>query len=145
LTINATYWIGAAIGSAATIVLLNGKFIAPTLGWRFAFGIGATLGLVIIFIRRYIPESPRWLMTHGDKENAEQVVREVEKEVREMTGTELPAPEARSAFACGFILRGTRFGRRWFIRTVRGRCWDYRSWRRRRFSTMRSFSRTRCC
>jgi MFS family permease len=100
LTINATYWIGAAVGSAATILLLNGKLIAPTLGWRFAFLIGAMLGPVIIFIRRYIPESPRWLMTHGDKEDAEKVVCFVEGEVREMTGRELPPPEGHPLSIC---------------------------------------------
>lgn len=93
LVINATYWIGAAVGSAATIVLLGGHFFSPDLGWRFVFGIGALLGVVIIFIRRFIPESPRWLMTHGQKEEAEKVVRDVEEEVKKVTGRELPEPE----------------------------------------------------
>jgi MFS family permease len=93
LIINATYWIGAAIGSGATIVLLNGYFVSPMLGWRFAFAVGALLGVVIIFIRHYIPESPRWLMTHGEEGDAENVVREIEKEIEKETRKELPPPE----------------------------------------------------
>lgn len=95
LSINATYWIGAALGSAATIVLLNGHLLPPDIGWRFVFAIGASLGLVIIFIRRFIPESPRWLLTHGEKEEAEKVVGQVEEEIRKESGHELPEPEGQ--------------------------------------------------
>ncbi len=83
LVINSTYWIGAALGAAATVFLLGGDLISPDVGWRFAFGLGALLGLIIIFIRRFIPESPRWLMTHGQEEEAERIVSEVEKEVEQ--------------------------------------------------------------
>ena len=93
LIINATYWIGAAIGASATIILLSGTLVSADLGWRFVFVIGALLGLIIIFIRHYIPESPRWLMTHGEKKAAENVVRQVEEEVRKATGRELPPPQ----------------------------------------------------
>ncbi|HMJ06065.1 MAG TPA: MFS transporter, partial [Chthoniobacterales bacterium] len=65
LMINGSYWIGAALGSGATLVLLDPRLLPVNLGWRLAFGIGATLGLVVIFFRRWIPESPRWLMIHG--------------------------------------------------------------------------------
>jgi len=95
LSINATYWIGAALGSAATIVLLNGHFLSPALGWRFVFLIGASLGLIIIFIRRFIPESPRWLLTHGEKEVAEKVVGQVEEEIEKESGRKLPEPEGQ--------------------------------------------------
>ncbi len=93
LIINATYWFGAAIGASVTIVLLSGTLVSARLGWRFVFIAGALLGLVIIFIRHYIPESPRWLMTHGREEEAESVVRQVEEEIRKETGRELPEPE----------------------------------------------------
>src|ERR1041384_4096304 len=73
LMINGSYWIGAAIGSAATLVLLNPRYFPISLGWRFAFAIGAILGLIIIFFRRWIPESPRWLMIHGRNEEAERI------------------------------------------------------------------------
>ena len=79
LMINGSYWIGAALGSAATIVLLDPRWFPVWLGWRCAFGIGAILGLIIIFFRRWIPESPRWLMIHGRNHEAEQIVGEVER------------------------------------------------------------------
>jgi MFS family permease len=91
LIINATYWFGAAVGASVTIVLLSGAFVSARFGWRFVFIVGALLGMAIIFIRHYIPESPRWLMTHGREEEAENVVRQVEAEVRRKTGGELPA------------------------------------------------------
>ena len=78
LIINGSYWVGAALGSAATIVLLDPRRLPIWLGWRFAFGIGATLGLIVIFFRRWIPESPRWLMIHGRNDEAEEIVAEVE-------------------------------------------------------------------
>jgi len=79
LMINGSYWIGAALGSAATLVLLDPRRLPIWLGWRFAFGIGATLGLVVIFFRRWIPESPRWLMIHRQNVEAERIVEEVER------------------------------------------------------------------
>jgi MFS family permease len=79
LFINGSYWIGAAMGSAATIVLLDPRYLPLWLGWRLAFGIGATLGLVVIFFRRWIPESPRWLLIHGQGAEAERIVDEVER------------------------------------------------------------------
>src|ERR1700730_15550116 len=81
LMINGSYWIGAALGSAATLVLLDPRRIPIWLGWRFAFGIGATLGLIVIFFRRWIPESPRWLMIHGRNDEAERIVGEVERKI----------------------------------------------------------------
>src|SRR6202022_2394301 len=81
LMINGSYWAGAALGSAATIVLLDPRRFPIWLGWRFAFGIGATLGLIVIFFRRWIPESPRWLMIHGRNAEPEQIVGEVERKI----------------------------------------------------------------
>src|SRR3989475_3118102 len=81
LIINGSYWIGAAVGAAATLVLLDPRHVPVWLGWRFAFGIGATLGLIVIFFRRWIPESPRWLMIHGRNSEAEQIVAEVERKL----------------------------------------------------------------
>ena len=92
LIINATYWAGAALGAIGTILLLNTGLIPPTMGWRFVFLIGASLGVVIIFIRHFVPESPRWLMTHGKEEEAERIVAAVESEVRQSAGV-LPPPK----------------------------------------------------
>src|SRR5689334_20305601 len=57
LAINGTYWLGAAAGSLATLVLLDPRLIPINLGWRLGFGVGALLGLIIIYLRRYVPES----------------------------------------------------------------------------------------
>src|SRR5881398_3167970 len=81
LMINGSYWLGAALGSVATLVLLDPNRFPISLGWRFAFAIGATLGLIVIFFRRWIPESPRWLMIHGRNVEAKEIVAEVERKI----------------------------------------------------------------
>jgi MFS family permease len=81
LIINGSYWVGAAVGAAATLLLLNPRYLPIWLGWRCAFAIGATLGLIVIFFRRWIPESPRWLMIHGRNPEAEKIVSEVERKI----------------------------------------------------------------
>ncbi len=79
LLINGSFWLGAALGAGGSIVLLNPAFIDPGLGWRLAFLIGALIGLIILLMRRWIPESPRWLMTHGYATEADAVVRGIEE------------------------------------------------------------------
>jgi MFS family permease len=78
LAINGSFWIGAAIGAAGSIVLLDPSAVDPAVGWRLAYLIGAALGLVIFFMRLWIPESPRWLMTHGQSQRAEAIVADIE-------------------------------------------------------------------
>jgi MFS family permease len=78
LVINGSFWVGAAMGALGSIVLLDRAVIDPDIGWRLAFLIGASLALVIFFMRMWIPESPRWLMTHGRAAQAERVVEEIE-------------------------------------------------------------------
>ena len=82
LLINATFWLGAALGSGVTLFLLNPARFAAGNGWRLAFGVGAVLGLVIVFLRHAVPESPRWLMIHGRQDEAERTVAEVERLAR---------------------------------------------------------------
>jgi MFS family permease len=78
LLINGSFWIGAAIGAGGSIVLLDPRFIDPAVGWRLAFLIGAAIGIVIVAMRLWIPESPRWLVTHGFAEMAEKTVQGIE-------------------------------------------------------------------
>jgi MFS family permease len=78
LVINGSFWVGAAIGAAGSLVLLDPVVVDPSIGWRSAFLIGATLGLVILFMRQWIPESPRWLMFHGRAQEAEDTVAAIE-------------------------------------------------------------------
>src|SRR5438477_4934697 len=79
LMINGSYWVGAALGAIGTLIVLDPQRLPVWLGWRCAFGSGATLGLVVIFFRQWIPESPRWLMIHGRNHEAEEIVAEVER------------------------------------------------------------------
>src|ERR1700730_13466290 len=98
LMINGSYWVGAAIGSTATLVLLDSDWFPIWLGWRFAFGIGAALGLVVIFLRRWIPESPRWLLIHGRAAEAERILDDVERTVaaRELLPHDTPPTRVRT-------------------------------------------------
>jgi MFS family permease len=91
LVVNGSYWLGAALGSGATIILLNPKLFPIDLGWRLGFGLGAALGLFILLLRRFVPESPRWLVAHGRDQEAERTVAEIERVVERETGRALSA------------------------------------------------------
>lgn len=82
LAINGSYWLGAAVGAAGSIVFLDPRLVDPEIGWRLAFFIGASLGLIVIFMRPWLPESPRWLMAHGRSARARAVVVEIEDRFR---------------------------------------------------------------
>jgi MFS family permease len=103
LLINGSFWIGAAAGAAASLVLLDPAVIDPEIGWRAAFLIGASVALAVFVMRLWIPESPRWLMTHHRAPEAEAIVRDIEDRLRR-DGHAVPsdpAPKTR--------LRGRRF------------------------------------
>jgi MFS family permease len=94
LAINGTFWLGFGAGSLATVVLLDPRYLPVNLGWRLGFGIGATLGLVIIFFRTAVPESPRWLLTRGSRAEAERIVAEIERDIEsDPRGGKLPPPD----------------------------------------------------
>jgi MFS family permease len=93
LSINSSWWLGTMIGSALSLLLLDPQLVPVALGWRLAFFLGAFIALVVIWIRRAVPESPRWLMTHGRVDEAERLVQQIERTVREDLGArELPPP-----------------------------------------------------
>jgi len=93
LAINGSYWIGTAIGAAASLVLLNPKYFAIDVGWRVGFAMGVVLAFGVLLVRRFVPESPRWLMTHGRADEAEDIVSNVEQKVEDSTDDPLPEPE----------------------------------------------------
>jgi MFS family permease len=93
LAINGSFWLGAALGAGAAIVFLQPGLLPPDWGWRAAFGIGAVLGLMILGLRRFIPESPRWLLLHARPDEAEAVTREIERRVSGAAKARLLQPE----------------------------------------------------
>jgi MFS family permease len=92
LVINGSFWIGTAAAAALSLVLLSDALPAD-LGWRLTFGAGAIMALLILVVRRTLPESPRWLLTHGRAEEADEIVEDIERQVRDEVGGELPEPE----------------------------------------------------
>lgn len=79
LVINGSFWIGAAVGAVSAIVLLDPAFVGVDLGWRLAYFTGAVLGLIVLVMRMWIPESPRWLMIHGRPDEAHAIVDDIER------------------------------------------------------------------
>jgi MFS family permease len=91
ILINGTYWAGAAAGALLSVVALH--VFSPLLSWRVCFGLGFVLGLAILIVRRHVPESPRWLFIHGREAEAEEVTRDIERQVMESTGATLEEPD----------------------------------------------------
>jgi MFS family permease len=111
LIVNGSFWLGAMAGSGAALVLLDPKVLRPDLGWRLCFAVGGVIGLGIFSLRRYVPESPRWLVTHGWKQQADAVVSAIESRVQSETGQCLDVPgetlqiRPRRSFGFGLIIR----------------------------------------
>jgi MFS family permease len=101
--VNGTYWAGAIIGTLASLALLN--WIGPALGWRLGFLVGPALAVVILYVRRTLPESPRWLLTHGHADEADQEATGIEREVARDAGKPLPPVDQNQAIE----IRAARF------------------------------------
>jgi MFS family permease len=81
LAINSTYWLGTALGALITLLLLDPHVLPHALGFRVVFALGALIGISVLFVRRHVPESPRWLLLHGKVAAAEQIVRSIEEQI----------------------------------------------------------------
>ena len=90
IIINGTFWVGAAGGALLSIVALDENLFPKDIGWRLTFFLGLVFGLVILLVRRMVPESPRWLFIHGREDEAEEIVRSIEERVQKETGEQLP-------------------------------------------------------
>ncbi len=91
ISINGSFWVGAAAGSLLTIPLTNPDTVNPEFGWRFAFALGAVLGLAVLWVRKNVPESPRWSFIHGKEQEGERIVKQIETEIEKETGEQLPS------------------------------------------------------
>jgi MFS family permease len=93
LAVNGTYWAGAILGTVVTLFILN--HIAAKLGWRLAYLVGPVLALVIIYVRKNLPESPRWQIMHGREEAAEASMAEIEADVERTKGALPPVDPSK--------------------------------------------------
>jgi MFS family permease len=107
LAVNGSFWVGAGIGALGATVLLDPRLLPVEAGWRLAFVGGALLGLVIVYVRRFIPESPRWLMTHGKVAEAERIVEAIEVSSGARTSGNVPriALAAHRPIGIGAVIR----------------------------------------
>jgi MFS family permease len=101
IMVNGSYWAGAMIGAAASILLLNPNLLPINVGWRIGFFIGPVIGLLAIYLRSVLPESPRWLMTHGRNEEAEKIVGDIEEQARKQGVKIEPVPESKALEVTG--------------------------------------------
>ena len=110
LFVNGSYWLGAAVGAALTLVILDRNLFGVDTGWRIGFGLGACLGLIILGMRRFVPESPRWLITHGYADQAKETMEQIESRVvghpeGPKDDEEVLTVHPRRVFGFGLIIR----------------------------------------
>ena len=90
LAINGTWWFGTILGSLASLALLDPHLVAPNVGWRLTFVLGAVLAFAIVWLRKSLPESPRWLMLHGRNAEAQRIVLDIEQQIARRRSASLP-------------------------------------------------------
>jgi MFS family permease len=124
LAINGSWWLGTAAGALLSLLFLDPKLFRIDLGWRLTFGLGAILGVGVLLTRRLLPESPRWLMIKGEKEEAERIVGDIERQVAESTGQRLDdvgdTIQIHPREATGFVALSRTMFSRYRGRTVLG-------------------------
>jgi MFS family permease len=94
IAVNGTYWAGAVLGTLGALLFLH--VLAPSLGWRLGFLIGPALAVVILFVRRNLPESPRWLLMHGRAAEADRTMAAIEDRARASGHPIPPVDEGRT-------------------------------------------------
>lgn len=116
LIINGSFWLGAVGGSLLSIVALNTAILPADVGWRATFALGAVLAVMILLVRRHVPESPRWLLIHGRDREAEEVVSGIEKAIESTRSGPLPPPHGEITIHQRRTISFTEIGRTVFAR-----------------------------
>ena len=113
LIVNGSFWLGALAGAGASVLILNPRWLAPDIGWRLGFAVGGIIGLAVLLLRRWVPESPRWLITHCRTAQAQQAMQTIEQRVASSTRHALAAAEGdfvvhpRKVFGLAIILKSS--------------------------------------
>ncbi|MGY3446570.1 MULTISPECIES: MFS transporter [unclassified Bradyrhizobium] len=83
-------------------------FVLQAADWRWVFILQAIPAVFVLVVRRYVPESPRWLASHGYSERAEATVRDIETRVRDRLGSHDLPPVVRQPAAPASEVTGLR-------------------------------------